>query len=242
MDDYLDAKGFVGHKWIGGKQPLEFGDGALRLGQYYGPRYLLAKSAVERDALKDRFVLNVAALLTGPEPVRYPQPSEWWGQPGTMSRDNLYGIIDGCSILGCPVWSMYLWRVLKKRWMFTWNTKAIWSTKVKLIPIPDWCGPDTWRRLNPSWPYWKRLLCDVYTLISLPIRILTLKVDPDHTSPELIFVMGILNRRTSPTFVSRLVEEIYLKFQKWVPAVQSYFQGDQHPPIDEYLVRATEKW
>ena len=124
MDQYIDDDGWIGHLWENGPQPLEFGDGALRFGQYHIAEFLISQTPTGKAWWVEGFSKGAYCLLSGVEPVRRPGLM-WWGQAGTMSRDNLYGLIDGASILGDELTNKVLWAKLKKRFFFTWNTKDI---------------------------------------------------------------------------------------------------------------------
>jgi len=146
LSDYRDPLGFIGHRDDHGA--LEFGDAAQRLGFEYVAVY-------PQGTL--RFLMRAQMLFEGPEPVRHPDNSQWWGRPGTMSWDNLFPILCGMLLSSKQSYGkfMHIYKLLFKRGFFLWNTKKIgqWDDAKK---IPDWCGPLPIVGKLKTWPIFFR--------------------------------------------------------------------------------------
>jgi hypothetical protein len=268
LKNYVDSKGFIGH---GLPNPLEFGDGAQRLGTIWIKRFVQysdPQSESLRESLAKDFLVQLELIhLNSGEWVRHWDHSKWPGQSGIMSRDQMDPLL-----MAMILWSPYDPRIeelaketvitIIKRFGFLWNFKHIWpkpEDKSKLIP--DWYGVSI---LGHAIRLWK-----VYPLyILLPLLDIELEIN------SLFRVVGgLLNKNDvdgdinhqvrlafaqlhTPTFIGKIAKYLY----KWLrpkPALQDgtvlegdpikttwqvYYYGENNPPIDVEWKLVQDRW
>jgi len=240
--------GWICH--IGHDGKLEFGDGSQRAGMYYFLKYISTKNWVVKKAFREKFRTMITPLrLPSGEWVRHTDQTKWWGQPGTMSRDQLIPIISAMATMRLHGEMIDLERNLDRRFFFAWNTKGIWETKG--WKVPDWLGPTVWAlfergKAEIGYPgkffrTVRLIFYDVFLVLNSIARVVTPLFAPEHTSADKAhFIKLCLSHTISPTFLSKLSALIYFKLRPkgadW--AFSQYFAPDTAPPLDRVMIEA----
>lgn len=256
--DYTDNKGFIGH---GSPGNLEFGDGAQRLGTIWvkrfvrmsEPQYEVLKEGMAKNFLEQ---LELIHLESG-EWVRHWDSLQWWGQPGTMSRDQMDPLLMAM-ILWAPhnkeIETLAKEAVLTiiKRGGFLWNYRHIWpqpGDKPKLIT--DFFGISI---LGHAIRLWKiKVLYPLLPIIDLPLvfnsilRVIVGYHDPTEVGDDLNHqIRLVFNDLKVPVLVGTIAKYIYKKFRPkaaYINGVYSdsepiraaweiYFAQPSAPPLD----------
>lgn len=225
---YLDEKGFPGNAMIDGS--LEFGDSTQRLGML-----LLAERYGKYDILPISHETYYFWVMRGEEPTRHWNPEYWTGQPGCMSRDNMFPLICGSKLFAKGFHTR-----LKRRKYFCWNNRDL-EGKLKSPPIVDWAGPVVWGAIERSIKEdnantLKLYFTDTLLLLQAINLVVQNKVRHEHTSDNLNFDVAIKQSQyVKPTLLSKLASKIYYKFRR-NDAFKSYFRTRSKfvpPPIHE---------
>ena len=185
----MDGFGFIGHKRPDGG--LEFGDGSQRTFTFWIAQ--IALGIRPDDHVIGTFDKQLSALRSArSEWVRHPDATEWYGQPGTMSRDNSIPLLVAMGFFAAysDLTKMFLGKFIDDilcRGGFFWNTKKIGQTDG--WKIPDFAGPVFWGamiRAEKTWYLWPLLwVTDLFMVVSSCIRVVKSFVDPDDVSDDL---------------------------------------------------------
>ena len=132
LENYTDHEGFIGHHDKHGSL-TDFGDSTQR-----------TFSAVFLSHPKYSYVFDLVSLISKDEddkyePVRHWNKKKWFGQRGSMSRDNFTPLLIVCCTYGL-FWADSFMRTIFKRGGFLWNTVDIAGKKKPWYIPPDWIG------------------------------------------------------------------------------------------------------
>jgi hypothetical protein len=251
ISDFMDEDGFIGHKWIGGTQRLEFGDGSQRFGMNDLMEFSIHSFEMSAPIVAG-FYERHWMITQGEEPVRHPvqipHPGVesrpiWWSDSGTMSRDGWLPQVAMFHAIGDLERLKEMASQLKSRFFFLWNTKEIWSTEFKVIPIPDWSGLNLIGLLyRLQLPRWAREIADSWLILEALARVLSSFVAPGHTSADLTFFTSMKTREIqSPTITFWIAMWIYFSGHNRSPewCFEDYFDDENSPPLDIVLKRAS---
>jgi hypothetical protein len=174
--------------------------------------------------------------------VRHPDPTKWYSNPKTFSRDQLTPLL---CLLGL-VHSIRLFDLfvehLKRGLCFAWNTQQ--DNNIPGWKLPDVTGPDIWGawirafRIYPLWPL--LLVFDIPTLVGSMIYRTGLSSSTIQMNQVL---MTDFSTRVMPTPTSWLAKKIYGKTTPINALNQNW--GDAtpfNPPVNQYLVPVIEEW
>lgn len=230
LKNYLDSDGWIMHRKSDGG--LEGGDAAQRMFMSLTFKYLSSQDPIEKSEIISEGLKRWSQIKaksfdvngkTKVEPVRHPDESQWYGQPGQMSGDQLEAVVCFLLItkrtkeLGALFWRLF------KRAGFAWNVKHIWPKPEDKWKMPDWVGIRfagyfmRYRILsNPPEAFlWSSFLlaADVRHIISVIFLIANSLRKGDECSDDLNCLLSHLARKyTLPTPISWLSRKIY----KWL--------------------------
>lgn len=263
--DYRDPLGFIGHRDDHGA--LEFGDGLQRLSMEALFRFLLAyKSDGMNFAhifIAPYIYLYLLVFVDG-EPTRHWDRNQWYGRPGTCSRDQLRPTFCALYAMGCFSELRYLWWKLLCRGLFAWNTKHIgqWDARSK---IPDFVGFAPMHTLLRAaikaghfYLYPLLIITEFLLLMNALFRIIMGYIDSDDSSNDLNMTCDLLAIKTigPQTPLSWFAHELYFGLMPIakvpdktvrvshigvISRFQNYFAGPKNPPLDVLAAEAILK-
>lgn len=255
LTKFQDSRGYIVHKH---GSVEDGGDTAQREGMVRIAESILRVSILDTDPQTQCEGL----LFSGPEPVRNPDPTKWWGQPGTMSRDNTFPLIVAMGLLGLQHQVYRLMFMLIKRAGWFWNTKHIWPSPNDPVKLPDLIGPMTVAALIRAgllWPLYPLLVAiDLWAILAVAVRITVAVYKPGDTSDDLNLTAYLLQaKKVFPTPFSFLARKLYRgrpaaapdeapleKYEGFGPvtAFKEYFRPELGaPPIDKLYELFLEK-
>lgn len=234
IEKFFDEKGFPFH-WDNGK--LDFGDSTQRLGMVKIAEAVLGKEI----KLFSAYFSDV--ILPSGEFVRHWDNRHYFGQPGTMTRDNLFPII--CAILLNKIVYFrlhHLFFTLLKRFGVLWNRFNIAGE-----PKPFWqrdvAGPVMWSFLFRSWgriAYPIVFILDFFLILQALTLVFVSLDKPRETSNDLSFQCAIITAwKVMPTCWVFYAWHIYRKHRKSPFGTGIPFRTIQ--PIESYFRARPEK-
>lgn len=209
-NDHIDSYDFITQRGGDG------GDSAQRLGMYALGWAIKHAARPDDEVHTDlRYKLEQLELPSG-EWVRHPNHAMWYGQPGTMSRDNFLPLMVLMGLLGATdTLKRVFINLFVKRLGFMWNTKHIWETDG--WKIPDHVMPSGaavfMRACNSKWFYPILVMCDLWLYLNSFVRVVKSRVfDPDDVSDDLNLIIQMLwAKYRLPTFISKWATRYYVK-------------------------------
>lgn len=257
LSNYSDSKGFIGHGFPG---HLEFGDSTQRLGTIWIKKFVeFSNSSLEfKRKISNDFLIKLEMVhLESGEWVRHWDHSQWPGQPGIMSLDQMDPIL-----MAMILWAPYNDRIerlakdtvlnLIKRGGFLWNTKTIWphpGDKPKYVT--DWFGPSILSHAIRLWKIYPLYVLlpslDIPLIFNSLFRSIAGLVNRNDVGDDLNHQLRLVfNKLSVPSFVGNFATFLYKKFRPTskypdgtlsnsdpIKAVwQIYYAGIANPPLD----------
>jgi len=244
LQDFTDFQGFIGHRDpTTGK--LEFGDSAQRTFSYFIAQFATG-TPVPKDVVKAAYE---AIKKPDGELVRHPDITEWYGQRGSMSRDQLIPVLIALDLYGLDKeFKELLWNLLKRGW-FAWNTKRIHETEG--WKIPDFMGLEglliAFRGLGGPFAWCLKFL-DRSLKLMVSLRVELSKKDADDVGDDLnltnlLFHAALKNSTKHAEAAAAMYkaerpgagadDEHRLEGHPVYTAFQHYYRHWYAPPMDE---------
>jgi len=280
LQQYFDEKGFLCHFKVDEAdnviQPIEFdgGDSLMRIGVWLKMKELgqqpimFSTNKSDESTLSPRLFffyyvesncLSLGVRTEQAEITRHWNKNEWFGKPGTLSRDNFLPIL--CFALETEMlsWSNHWFKVLKRRWFMMWNVKKI-GQQTEKKKIPDFLGASGFalyaRLLIPQTVFGRfglwvmKHVSDSILVGSSIVKVIGSYLDRENTGDTLNLsnVLDTLSRHkpTWQVWISVWILRTFLHRHSKFPnetRVMShwceYFMRDEAPPLDQ-LVKSTK--
>ena len=156
--------------------------------------------------------------------VRHPDPSKWYADPSTTSRDQLMGVVAACAATGDRGRLWRLFKAVMRRGGFAQNTKRNWGEVGWKIPDPMFFTFGLFIRAGClGWFYPLLLIHDLFDLVGTLTQILLPRwdenrrrlvrrcmddVDDNNTVISVLLAVAIL-----PTPLSWVNRKLYARFR-----------------------------
>lgn len=181
----------------------------------------------------DRILYAWGIIRLDGQPKLHWDARYWPGQPGHMSRDNLFCSVLALKLIGASKQLRILMFQITLRLGFMWNTKKIGSDEKN---FPDWCGLQMWFiALRFKWSPFNYLF-DLYYMISVYIA----RRKDDSGNHLNLIMLGEVAKQIAP---NPLLGWILWEYQDdAIAAVKDYFDNEYSPPLHEPMIVMINKW
>lgn len=177
---------------------------------------------------------------------RHPDPTMWYSNPDTLSRDQLTPLLCLLGLLKSKRRNDLFIEHLKHGLFFAWNVRmnaALPNTSDYAWKIPDLTGPEIWAcwiRAYRFWPLYPLLMFfDIQTLIG--------GIQYRWFSPSTIQMNQVIvtdfSTRVMPTLTSLLARFVYGKVVSTKALDANWGESTPfNPPVNQYLDPVIQTW
>jgi len=244
LSDYQDELGLIGQRKVrNGVIWHEGGDSAQRTGFIAIAHAFTSPTKARTDFLARMYHHEVTSGTI----VRHPDPSQWYSNPATCSRDQITPIIIACGFLDCKNLLKRILFAHIKRFGFYQN----WREANGKFKIADFASPEHWGFYIRSFNLWLLypllLIGDLFSLAGSIYKVYPYSRTPKNVDDLNRIASLIQSHFILPTPISRLSLAVYKKRHSYIeglsgPAysLKRYFSGPEDPPIDleySYLIK-----
>jgi hypothetical protein len=256
ISEFTDKLGFIGHFSKNGD--WDFGDSLQRTATAYLERFVRFPELREENGDAFAKIIRQVSIMEDGEVqyVRHPDSTMWWGQPWTMSRDNLDTAHDVLMLYSdYSTEARAEWQrmtdIIIERAGLMWNTRHIWpkpdqAEKIIGDIIWPWNLAQKVIRGQRAWYVYPWLMVlDLDTLFNSIFRVVKCAVNPNNTGGCINHLnrMAIKQLRY-PTITNWIAKWLWkllrrnpkLKVKpktiKALRVLQAYYHDrDKHPPM-----------